>query len=415
MPSRKGGRGHEVEGYGWSVRSVLLIAAALGAFGALVAGLGAAATLSWLGVPTLGWLVGAGLAGIAGAALGGAVTLALPVPRPPPPPPPLAPAVARIRALGEGESVLAAAADEGPAELMGAIREATDALRLRRTRLEREHLDATLELEQARARVAKLEADLGTARRQYRESLSVQEAFLSRMSHELRTPLNAISGYVEMLLEEADEALVGDLRRIRLASLNLTALVTGVLDLTELQSGSYAVRPEPIALPDLIRAVVDSARITADNQKNKLVVEVDPHLQVTLDKRMLQSILFNLVSNACKYTVGGTVRVAAALEDEEGAPVVVIRVEDTGIGMTDRQIEAAFRPFTQADETSTRRYDGSGVGLAVVKGFVESMGGRVAIDSQPGKGARVTVTLPTEVGARSEDPFGEDEPTMLVR
>ncbi|MCB9684676.1 MAG: HAMP domain-containing histidine kinase [Alphaproteobacteria bacterium] len=399
------------------MRSVLLIAAVLGASGALLGGLGAAAVLAWIGAPTWGWLLGGAVAGVGGGLAGVAGTAALPVPKPPPPPPPLAPALAELRALADGESTMPPhEGEEGPPELMSAIRDTATAIRQKRSRLERQHLDATVDLEQAQARVAKLESALASSRQQYRESLSVQEAFLSRMSHELRTPLNAISGYVEMLLEEVEEPFVDDLRRIRLASLNLTALVTSVLDLTELQSGSYAVRPEPIALAELIRSVVDSTQITADNQRNRLEVEVPANLLVVLDKRMLQSVLFNLVSNACKYTVGGVVRVVVTQDPEaEGGPRVSIRIEDTGIGMTERQIEAAFRPFTQADETSTRRYDGSGVGLAVVKGFVESMDGTVAIDSEPGKGARVTVSLPVEAEARSEDPFGEDEPTMLVR
>jgi signal transduction histidine kinase len=242
------------------------------------------------------------------------------------------------------------------------------------------------------------------------------------MSHELRTPLNAISGYAEMLLEEADEAVAPDLRKIRLASLNLTALVTGVLDLTELQSGSYAVRPEPLQVEALVAEVVESARITADNQRNRLEVEVEPRLAVVLDKRMTRSVLFNLVSNACKYTTGGLVRVTAKGAPDglpgtprEGEASVVFEVIDSGIGMTERQIEAAFRPFSQADETSTRRYDGSGVGLAVVKGFVEAMGGSVAIASEPGKGAHVTVVLPVVAFAREADPLSDDEVTMLLR
>ena len=244
------------------------------------------------------------------------------------------------------------------------------------------------------------------------EAMKARDAFLARMSHELRTPLNAVLGYSEMLVEELDDDLRPDAEAIRQAGRHLLGLVTSVLDLTQLQSGQYEVVPEDVALASIVELVVDGASAEAKANKNTLQVEVAPDARAVVDRRMVQSILFNLVHNACKYTASGTVTVRVTADPD----LCELFVGDTGIGMTERQIEAAFRPFEQADDSTTRQYDGSGLGLAVCRGFAEAMGGRVAIDSAMGKGARVTVTLPAVVMARHADSDeNSDEHTMLVR
>ncbi len=246
------------------------------------------------------------------------------------------------------------------------------------------------------------------------EGGGVQDVFLSRMSHELRTPLNAVLGYAEMLIEEEEDTEArDDLSRIRSATLNLLAMVTSVLDLTQLHSGDFAVAPESVLVGDVVDQVIDATRLEAESHGDELVVHVEPGLMTHLDRRMLHSILFNLVSNACKYTHRGEIRVRVHPRPNGK---VRIEVADTGIGMTERQVKEAFEPFQQADGTLTRRYDGSGLGLAVVRGFAEAMGGTVNIRSTLGKGATVVVDLPRECEARVPDGiFDEDEPTMLIR
>jgi signal transduction histidine kinase len=241
--------------------------------------------------------------------------------------------------------------------------------------------------------------------------MAVRDAFLARMSHELRTPLNAILGYVDLLLDDAEGEAREDLAKVRSAALNLLAIVTTVLDLTQLQSGDYDIQPEPIVVAGLVQQVIDSVRISADTNGNKVESHLEPQLHAILDRRMLQSVLFNLASNACKYTANGTIGISARASGER----LLLEVSDTGIGMTPRQVAEAFRPFSQADESLTRRYDGAGLGLSVVRGFVEAMGGEVEIDSAPGKGARVKVSLPLEVLGRIGPGVDEDEPTMLLR
>ncbi len=248
-------------------------------------------------------------------------------------------------------------------------------------------------------------------------SAQARDAFLSRMSHELRTPLNAILGYAEMLEEDLDdEELCRDLKRIRSSAANLLGTITAVLDLTQLESGQYEVVPQPLDVAAMAREVGDAVQSDALANRNTLQVRAVPGTEATLDRRMLHSILFNLLSNACKYTHDGTVKLLVG-EVEDRLRIVVA---DTGIGMTQRQIEAAMTPFNQGDASTTRRYDGSGLGLSVVHGFVEAMGGTLTIKSQPGEGAAVEVELPQACKARSATPAGaesslEDQPTLLAR
>ncbi|MEN0068159.1 MAG: HAMP domain-containing sensor histidine kinase [Myxococcota bacterium] len=247
-------------------------------------------------------------------------------------------------------------------------------------------------------------------------STQVRDAFLSRMSHELRTPLNAILGYIEMLDEDLeDEDLRGDVHRIRSSAANLLGTITAVLDLTQLESGAYSVLPQEVDLDGLVREVERAVNAEAVRNGNALEVRVMPGVGANLDRRMVHSILLNLLSNACKYTKNGTVKLLVAEVDNR----VRILVTDTGIGMTPRQIEAALTPFSQADDSSTRRYDGTGLGLSVVHGFVEAMGGTLGITSQPGHGATVDVELPRDcahIVSDAENPnLLDEQPTMLAR
>lgn len=324
--------------------------------------------------------------------------------------------IAWSRARRAGRELEASVEAAGARQAAAAQQQAAADHRIGELTRERDQLDAELAAERGR-RIA-LETSQADARRRQQSILEAQEAFLARMSHELRTPLNAVNGYCELLLEDAEGPARVDLERIRVAAANLGALVTSVLDLSELQSGDYALRPEVVRLDELVGRVVDASRFVADQQRDTLEVEVERELVVTVDRRMLSSILFHLVSNACKFTLKGTVRIAARSAQTElrGVPsdALEVVVSDTGIGMTPRQIEAAFQPFSQGDDSFTRRYDGGGVGLAVVNGFVQAMGGEVAITSVPGAGATVKVLLPKEVRPRN-DFLGDDEDTVLLR
>jgi signal transduction histidine kinase len=239
-----------------------------------------------------------------------------------------------------------------------------------------------------------------------------EQDFLARMSHELRTPLNVIQGYADMLSEEKPEddpdqpALAG----IQRATRRLLALVESVLDLNQLRTGRFEVEPRTFALVGVVHDVVRSVADRAARNRNELVIEVPNDLRLHADLRMVRQILFNLADNAARFTHGGTVTIRATEPDDAH---VAIEVVDDGIGMTPAQIAAAAQPFWQADTSTTRTYDGAGLGLAVCRGLAEAMGGSLHITSRPREGASVRVVLPRFVQGTTR--WEEDEPTVLLR
>ncbi len=238
-----------------------------------------------------------------------------------------------------------------------------------------------------------------------------EEDFLARMSHELRTPLNAIQGYAELLAEDkgAEHPDWDALQGIRRATRRLVALVESVLDLNQLRTGRFQIYPQPVRLSTLVADVHEAIRDQAARSGATIHVEVDD-LEVVTDLRMVRQILFNLADNAARFTH----RNVTLRAGPSGPAGFRLQVEDDGIGMTEAQIRASTQPFWQADVSTTRRYEGAGMGLAVCKGMVEAMGGTLSIWSRPGKGARINVLLPKHIDP-SEDTWDDDEPTVLFR
>jgi PAS domain S-box-containing protein len=230
-----------------------------------------------------------------------------------------------------------------------------------------------------------------------------KSAFLANMSHELRTPLNAVIGYSEMLAEEAEEDgldhFAKDLGKIRDAGKHLLGLINDVLDLSKIEAGRIELVLEDLPIEDLVGEVVRMAEPLVTKNGNTLRVERDPSA-VTLhaDALRVRQILFNLLSNACKFTERGEVRLAVQLEKVGASELVRFDVTDTGIGMSSTQLARLFQPFVQADASTTRKYGGTGLGLAISRQFAELMGGRVDVSSEPGRGSTFTVRLPRVVG-----------------
>lgn len=239
-----------------------------------------------------------------------------------------------------------------------------------------------------------------------------EQDFLARMSHELRTPLNAIQGYTDLLAEDKppDDPDQPALRGIQRATRRLVALVEAVLDLNQLRTGNFQVAPRTFALAGILHDVARAVQESAQRNGTTVEVAVD-QTQVHTDLRMLRQVVFNLADNAVRFAPGGTVVLLARAVDATWFEIVV---SDDGIGMTPAQVAAAARPFWQADTSTTRRYDGAGIGLAVCKGLTEAMGGVMDIVSRPGQGARVRLVLPlyTEPTTAIWD---DDEPTVLLR
>ncbi len=223
--------------------------------------------------------------------------------------------------------------------------------------------------------------------------------FLANMSHELRTPLNAVILYSELLQEEAEDRGITDfgpdLEKIRVAGKHLLALVNGVLDLSKIEAGKMDLYLETFDLDALLKEVVATAEPLAGKKKNRLAYAAGALLgSVHSDSTRLRQILFNLLSNAAKFTENGTITVAAARVPAQGKDWVEFRVTDTGIGMTAEQQAKLFQPFTQADESTTRKFGGTGLGLSITKRFVEMMGGAVTVESAPDAGSTFTVRVP---------------------
>jgi signal transduction histidine kinase len=235
--------------------------------------------------------------------------------------------------------------------------------------------------------------------RQLQMASEHKSQFVSNMSHELRTPLNAIIGLTDMLVTNAarfgTEKALEPLRRVNAAGTHLLSLINEVLDLSKIEAGKLELNPEPVDLARLVDEVVGTAGQLADKNKNRLIVEAKENLcALTADPMRLKQILLNLLSNACKFTKEGEVKLAAC-KVSNGSSFVEFAVSDTGIGMTAEQQQAKlFEEFSQADATTAQRFGGTGLGLAITRKLARMMGGDVTVASESGKGSVFTLRLP---------------------
>jgi GAF domain-containing protein len=234
--------------------------------------------------------------------------------------------------------------------------------------------------------------------RQLAQASQHKSQFVASMSHELRTPLNAIIGLTEMMVTNATrfgtEKAAEPLRRVHRAGTHLLGLINQVLDLSKIEAGKLDLNPESVNLSPLIDEVVGTARQLAEQNKNRLVVEAEEKLgALTVDPMRLRQILLNLLSNACKFTTQGEVKLRVH-KVMDGRNWIEFAVTDTGIGMTAEQQAKLFEEFTQADASTAQRYGGTGLGLAITRKLARIMGGDVTVASEPGKGSVFTVRLP---------------------
>ena len=232
------------------------------------------------------------------------------------------------------------------------------------------------------------------------EASRLKSEFLANMSHELRTPLNAIIGFSELLLMPGDSVLDEQqqdfLESIARNGRHLLGLINNILDLSKIEAGRMTVHLTRVDLRESIQgAVTDTGSLrTAKRQTVTVDVGTEP-LFVVADHIRVRQVLFNLLSNASKFTSSGKVVLTVRRERVDGADWMVFAVRDSGIGMTEEQISKLFRPFTQADSSTTRKYGGTGLGLAISRAFCSMMGGDIAVQSVWGEGSTFTVRLPT--------------------
>ena len=236
-----------------------------------------------------------------------------------------------------------------------------------------------------------------------------KSTFLLTMSHELHTPLNAIIGYSEMLQEEAEEVgdaarhFIPDLQKVQGAGKHLLALIDSILEIAKMEAGRIELHVETFDIASMVREVVTAIQPLAEEKADTLEVHSAGELGVMrADPTMVRQSLVNLLSNACKFTERGRIRLTVAREPEGGrrpSDWIAFRIADTGIGMTAEQMTKLFQPFTQADASTTRKYGGAGLGLAITRRFCQMMGGDVTVESEVSKGSTFTIRLPTDITA----------------
>jgi len=249
-----------------------------------------------------------------------------------------------------------------------------------------------------------------------------KSSFLANMSHELRTPLNAIIGYSEILQEEIEDLEIGDsedlqadLQSITTAGRHLLSIISDILDFSKIEAGKMDIAPEEFEISTLVYELESTVQPLVEKNTNKLKVECSLNLgKMYADRTKISQVLLNLLSNAAKFTHQGTIVMTVNRQESPFSEIrndaerdaeassnaadptawICFRVSDTGIGLTEEQIQSIFQPFTQADESTTKRYGGTGLGLAISRKFCQMMGGDITVESEPNVGSTFTVDLP---------------------
>ena len=242
-------------------------------------------------------------------------------------------------------------------------------------------------------------SELLEARHDAEAANAAKSQFLASMSHELRTPLNAIIGYSEMLQEEAhdrgQDELIPDLGKIHVAGKHLLTLINDVLDLSKIEAGKMEFQPETFDVREAIEAVAATMRPLVEKNRNRLDVRIAADAGfLHADLTRTRQVLLNLLSNACKFTDGGTITLDVRRDAAAAGAWLLFRVSDTGIGITPEQLTRLFQAFTQAEASTASRYGGTGLGLAISRKFCQLMGGDISVESAKGKGSAFTVRLP---------------------
>ncbi|MFP4598788.1 MAG: response regulator [Persicimonas sp.] len=267
----------------------------------------------------------------------------------------------------------------------------------------------------AEEKLKRLNERLQSARDEAIRANHAKSTFLANMSHELRTPLNAVIGYSEFMIEEmqdeGEELYVPDLERILTAGRHLLSLINDILDLSKIEAGKVELDVSSFELSELLDDIDATVRPLAQKNNNELTLELGDELSGTQDGHAaemrsditkIRQILFNLISNACKFTNDGEVTVRATAQS--GGEAVRFSVSDSGVGMTEDELERVFKAFQQADASTTRKFGGTGLGLAITRHYCRMLGGSIDVESTPGEGTTFTVILPLDASLHAEQP-----------
>ncbi|MCC7451321.1 MAG: response regulator [Anaerolineae bacterium] len=285
------------------------------------------------------------------------------------------------------------------------------------------HMDGTFkldnkdELAQVGNSFNNIASELMSARDQALEANRAKSTFLANMSHELRTPLNAIIGYSELIEEECEDTgqtdFVPDLRKIKAAAKHLLTLINDILDLSKIEAGKMDIYLESFAIAPMVKDVVTTIVPLIEKNNNTLQVNCPDDIgTMRADLTKVRQVLFNLLSNASKFTNQGAVTLDVSRKTMRDLEWIVFTVKDSGIGMNPEQMANLFKDFSQADASTTRKYGGTGLGLSISRRFCQMMGGDIYVESQQGKGATFMVQLPAVVAKPEEVP--SEAPTRLA-
>jgi signal transduction histidine kinase len=254
--------------------------------------------------------------------------------------------------------------------------------------------------------IDKSDRELTIAKEAAEDSSRAKSQFIANMSHELRTPLNAIIGYSEMLKDELNELetedISSDLAKINAAGRHLLGLINDVLDLSKIESGKMEIYNETFDIQKVLKEVVVTIKILLEQRNNQFKFECEANIGLMYsDVTKIRQVLFNLLSNASKFTENGTISLQVKKQWIKEVEWVSFAITDTGIGISREQQKKLFKAFSQVDASTTRKYGGTGLGLLITKRFTEMLGGKVSIESELGKGTTFVVQFPTKMASPS--------------
>jgi PAS domain S-box-containing protein len=244
-----------------------------------------------------------------------------------------------------------------------------------------------------------IENELRSAKEAAEAASASKSAFLANMSHEIRTPMSAILGFTDLLIEDAvDPSSLDALHTIKRNGESLLGLINDILDLSKVESGNLEAVHEPCSPLEIVNNVAGLLGVRAEQKGVQLIVEPQGSIpsSVHSDPARIQQILMNLVGNALKFTSEGTVSVHVAWTGGEDEGGLRFEITDTGIGMSEEQLNVVFRPFEQADSSTTRIFGGTGLGLTISRRLAELLGGQIEVRSKPGVGSTFILDLPIE-------------------